>query len=100
MPCSVFSFFRDVSGSFWKSTHLFLPWNSSQMLHLVNNHITIALLQATEFSFAKFYFEFSDAVLVPSVNYHVCESYRVWECPQGDKDDKSVHEHRQCVCLN
>lgn len=79
VPCSVFSFFRDVSESFLKSTHLFLPCNSSQILHLANNHITIALLQATKSSFAKFYFEFSVAVLVPTVNYHVCESYCVWE---------------------
>lgn len=79
VPCSVFSFFRDVSEGFWKSTYLFLPCNSARSLHLVNKHITITLLQARALSFAKFSFEFSDAVLVPTVNDHVCESYCVWE---------------------
>lgn len=100
VPCSVFSFFRDVIEGFWKSTYLFLPCNSAQSLHLVNDHITITLLQARAFSFAKFSFEFSDAVLVPTVNDCVCESYCVWECPHGDTDEKSVREHRQWVCPN
>lgn len=100
VPCSVFSFFRDVSESFWKAHTCSCPVYCSQILHLANNHITIALLQATDFSFAKFYLEFSDSVLVPTANCQMCESYCVWECPRGDKDDKSVHEHRQCVCPN